>query len=266
MSLQVAYQGGQRKDSKNFRVNLTQLPIQVEITPGTAALRPGQKVTFIATVSNATNPAVTWSANGGVLETQGNTATFTMPLVFGERTDFTVTATSVEDPTKSASARITWRMEEGQVFIEPEFVLFEQPGETVRLRARVVRADGTEIPNAQVTWSSSNPTAFAVAPDGTLQALGQVGDSAVIMATYQDFLAGFATAAMADLKAGVKRLPEDAVLALDLPRNLQDPTLLFTQTFPIDITPEVGASISVKSRFLWVFLPRPKAGPCPGNA
>jgi len=28
----------------------------------------------------------------------------------------------------------------------------------------------------------------------------------------------------------------------------------------------VAAVLGVKSRFLWVFLPRPKAGPCPGNA
>ena len=28
----------------------------------------------------------------------------------------------------------------------------------------------------------------------------------------------------------------------------------------------VSRAIGVKSRFLWVFLPRPKAGPCPGNA
>jgi hypothetical protein len=253
LSLQVVYQGGQRKDTKNFRVNLVppQRPdIRVEITPQTVALRPGQKATFTATVYNATNPAVTWSASGGVLEAQGNTATFTMPLVFGERTDFTVTATSVEDPTKTASARITWKMEEGQVIIEPEFVLFERQGEAVRLRARVVRADGTEVPNAQVTWSSSNPAAFAVDPDGTVRALGQVGDSAIIMATYQDFLAGFATVAMASLKPGAKRLQAEMVLAVDLPRDLQDPGLIFTQTFSVDVTPEAGTRLAVGDRLL----------------
>jgi hypothetical protein len=253
LSLQVVYQGGQRKDTKNFRVNLVppQRPdIRVEITPQTVALRPGQKATFTATVHNATNPAVTWSASGGVLEAQGNTATFTMPLVFGERTDFTVTATSVEDPTKTASARITWKMEEGQVIIEPEFVLFERQGEAVRLRARVVRADGTEVPNAQVTWSSSNPAAFAVDPDGTVRALGQVGDSAIIMATYQDFLAGFAIVAMASLKPGAKRLQAEMVLAVDLPRDLQDPRLIFTQTFSVDVTPEAGTRLAVGDRLL----------------
>jgi hypothetical protein len=253
LSLQVVYQGGQRKDTKNFRVNLVppQRPdIRVEITPQTVALRPGQKATFTATVHNATNPAVTWSASGGVLEAQGNTATFTMPLVFGERTDFTVTATSVEDPTKTASARITWKMEEGQVIVEPEFVLFERQGEAVRLRARVVRADGTEVPNAQVTWSSSNPAAFAVDPDGTVRALGQVGDSAIIMATYQDFLAGFATVAMASLKPGAKRLQAEMVLAVDLPRDLQDPGLIFTQTFSVDVTPEAGTRLAVGDRLL----------------
>ena len=32
------------------------------------------------------------------------------------------------------------------------------------------------------------------------------------------------------------------------------------------VLPHLKGFALVKSRFLWVFLPRPKAGPCPGNA
>jgi hypothetical protein len=75
--------------------------VSVSISPTTAALITGATQQFTATVTGSSNTAVTWSATGG---TVSSTGLYTAPGTAGT---FTVTATSVADPTKSASARVT---------------------------------------------------------------------------------------------------------------------------------------------------------------
>lgn len=79
-------------------------PVSVSLSPTTVAVNAGGTQNFTATVINATNTAVTWSATGGTINGSGATATFTAPLDGGP---YTVTATSVEDNTKKASATVT---------------------------------------------------------------------------------------------------------------------------------------------------------------
>jgi hypothetical protein len=191
--------------------------VRVEITPAEVALRPGERVTFTARVLNAQDTGVEWSATGGSLEVRGNTATFTMPVVYGEQRPFTVTAKSRQDPSKSASATVSWKGAPGRVVVEPSAVFFEAPGETVQLKARVIGPDGREIPNARVEWQVSNPSAFSVGPDGVLRTTGRLGDSTLVMARYQDFVPGFATAALGKLREGVKRVEGQDVPNFRLP-------------------------------------------------
>ncbi len=79
-------------------------PVQVSITPSAASLDQGATASFTATVTNAQNTAVTWTATGGTLSGQGSSATLTAPTAAGQ---VTVTATSVADGTRSASATVT---------------------------------------------------------------------------------------------------------------------------------------------------------------
>lgn len=79
-------------------------PVGVTLSPTTAAVNAGATQNFTATVVNATNAAVTWSANGGTINGSGATATYTAPLDGGP---YTVTATSVEDNTKKGTATVT---------------------------------------------------------------------------------------------------------------------------------------------------------------
>ena len=80
-------------------------PVSVSVTPPTANLSPNGTQQFTATVSNATNTAVTWSVvpaqNSGTV-TQGGL--YTAPATAGT---YQVKATSVQDPTKSDTSTIT---------------------------------------------------------------------------------------------------------------------------------------------------------------
>lgn len=63
--------------------------------------------TFKALVVGNANTDVTWSANGGTIQANGNSVTFTAPAVSSKGTTFILTATSVADPTKSESVTIS---------------------------------------------------------------------------------------------------------------------------------------------------------------
>lgn len=76
----------------------------VAITPAAAILDPGAEAQFVATVTGLSSGAVTWSATGGTLSgTSGTGTTYTAGSAAGT---YAITATSVADPTQSASSRI----------------------------------------------------------------------------------------------------------------------------------------------------------------
>jgi len=86
--------------------------VVVTVAPLTATVRTGNQQPFTATVTGALNLSVTWTVNavaGGnsTIGTIAATGVYTAPLVLPTPNTVTVTATSVEDPTKSGSATVT---------------------------------------------------------------------------------------------------------------------------------------------------------------
>ena len=85
--------------------------VTVAISPGTASVTIGQGTQFTATVTNASDMSVTWSVNGtsGGNSTVGTISSSGAYVAPGKVPTgaVMVTATSVADPTKSASATIT---------------------------------------------------------------------------------------------------------------------------------------------------------------
>jgi hypothetical protein len=75
--------------------------IIVAVSPTTASISTGATQAFTATVSGSANKGVTWSATGGTISSAG---LYTAPTAAGT---YTVTATSVADTNKKASATIT---------------------------------------------------------------------------------------------------------------------------------------------------------------
>jgi hypothetical protein len=93
--------------------------ITVSVAPNMTSTIPGINVSFTATVTNALNSSVTWSALLGSITPEG---LYTAPSNTGSSTlTDTITATSVQDPTKSATATVTvssglvgwWPLDEG---------------------------------------------------------------------------------------------------------------------------------------------------------
>ena len=76
--------------------------ISLAISPTNSTLASGASQQFNATVQGTGNTGVTWSASGGKISTNGM---FTAPLV-ASNTNVNVTATSVADTTKNATASV----------------------------------------------------------------------------------------------------------------------------------------------------------------
>jgi len=84
--------------------------VSVGITPTTATLSTTVKTQqFTASVAGTTNTSVTWkmSPNVGTIAPSGNTCVYTMPATNTTAQTVTVTATSVADPTRLASAAVS---------------------------------------------------------------------------------------------------------------------------------------------------------------
>ncbi len=86
--------------------------VAVMVAPATAMVRTGNQQVFTVMVTGALNTSVTWTVNGvaGGSSTTGTIAangTYTAPLTLPAPNTVTVTATSVEDPTRSSSATVT---------------------------------------------------------------------------------------------------------------------------------------------------------------
>ena len=123
--------------------------VNVTLSPGVVALAPGQTQVFMASVTEADDQSVTWQVQGGAIETDGTSATYTAPDAPGE---YTLTATSVADPSKSATATIT--VSEIGVSITPASETLE-PGASRTFNAEVMGADNT-LDNTGVTWEASS--------------------------------------------------------------------------------------------------------------
>ncbi|HKI59238.1 MAG TPA: alkaline phosphatase family protein, partial [Trueperaceae bacterium] len=78
--------------------------VSVSISPSSASVSTGGGTSFSATVSNASDTSVTWSADGGSVSGTGNTVTYTAPGTAGT---YHVTATSNQDASKSATAVVS---------------------------------------------------------------------------------------------------------------------------------------------------------------
>lgn len=89
-------------------------PIVVSVVPSNPyALGPSENIGLAAFVSNASNPAVTWSledvTDPGSISTAGGYTSYTAPASIPSQRTVIATATSVQDATKSASLTLTLR-------------------------------------------------------------------------------------------------------------------------------------------------------------
>lgn len=132
----------------------------VTTSPASAVLTPGDSQQFEAIVTGATDDTITWTATGGIIDPNG---LFTAGDTEG---DFTITATSDEDPSVFSSSNVTI---ENQSVDIPTFgiwsgaaTIFSGSDETDRQIAMQLQIsnDGSvniEIPSTTSATSSSSP-------------------------------------------------------------------------------------------------------------
>jgi hypothetical protein len=89
--------------STDYTITTQPGAVSVLVTPASGTLASGMSQQLTAQVNNATNTAVTWSAVAGSVMSSG---VFTAPVVTATE-EVGVTATSVADPTMSATAVFT---------------------------------------------------------------------------------------------------------------------------------------------------------------
>jgi hypothetical protein len=112
-----SFNGVWAKASEFITVSSSTGGVSVSINPTSATLAPNGTQPFAATVSGSSNTSVTWSVDGvvGGNSTTGTISTSGLYTAPGAAGSHTVTATSVADTTKSASASVTVKSSTGCV-------------------------------------------------------------------------------------------------------------------------------------------------------
>ena len=123
--------------------------VVLSINPSVVSLQGGQTQSFAAIVANAGNQSVTWKMSA-LLGTLTNAGFYTAPAIVSAQQVILVSATSVADNTKIATAKVT--LIPITVTASPLAVDL-RPGQTQWFAAT---NSGTDNPG--VTWSLSSPT------------------------------------------------------------------------------------------------------------
>ncbi len=158
----------------------------VSVSPLTATVPVGKTQQLTATVTGATNVAVTWTVNkvaGGnsTVGTVSTTGLYTAPAAVPSPAAVTVTATSKEDTTKSSSATITVS-KAAAVSVSP-LTATVPASKTQQLTATVTGAT-----NVAVTWTvnkvaGGNSTVGTVSTTGLYTAPADVPSPAAVTVT-----------------------------------------------------------------------------------
>ncbi len=82
-------------------------PVTITLSPSTVTLQSGQTQQFTPTVTGSANAAVTWSITPAGAGSINNTGLYTAPATIASAQTANLTATSVADASKSASATIS---------------------------------------------------------------------------------------------------------------------------------------------------------------
>jgi hypothetical protein len=172
---------------KSSKATVTILPpVAVSISPTTAQVVAGKTQQFTATVINTTNTAVTWSlggagCSGSTCGTVSSSGLYTAPSTVPSPAQVIVTATSVADSTKSASATVT--------ILPPVAVSISPTGaQVVAGKTQQFTATVINTTNTAVTWSlrgagCSGSACGTISPSGLYTAPGTVPDPAQVTVT-----------------------------------------------------------------------------------
>ncbi|AIE84878.1 calcium-binding outer membrane-like protein [Fimbriimonas ginsengisoli Gsoil 348] len=156
--------------SGSTTVTVSGTELTVFVTPQNAVLGTTETIDFDAIVTNATNTNVTWSASQGTITSTG---LYTAPSTAGT---YTVTAKSVQDPTKSATVSVQVRA----------IVVTVSPTTTTMVTGtqRTFTATVTGPKNKAVAWTA--PDGGTVTSAGLFTAPNSPGTYRVVVTSTAD--------------------------------------------------------------------------------
>lgn len=173
----------------------------VTVTPGTAT---GSR-TFTASVAGTNSPsqAVTWSASAGSITSGG---VFTQPAATGSVQTITVTATSVQDGTKSGAATVTIA-----ALVPTVTSVTVSPGTATGSQTFTASVVGTNSPSQSVTWAT---TGGSITSGGVFTQPAATGSAQTITVT--------ATSTFDGTKSGTANVTIAAALATTVTFAVKD--------------------------------------------
>ena len=164
--------------TKSASATISLTPVTVTLTPSTASLTISQSQQFTPTVTGTANTGVTWSLSP-VVGTISGSGLYTAPASIASAQNVMLTATSIVDPTKSASATIS---------LTPVAVaLTPSTSSLTVLQTQQFTATVTGSSNTAVTWSLSPAV-------GTISSTGVYTAPASITSTQNVTLTATSTA------------------------------------------------------------------------
>ena len=160
--------------SKSASATVTLQPVSLTVAPGTANVYRSQTQQFAATVNGTTNSSVTWiitPSNVGSISAAG---VYTAPASIPASATVTITATSVADNTKNASATVT---------LQPVALTVTPP--TASLFDSQMQQYGVTVTGSadtSVTWSIA-PNTGSISAAGLYTAPSSIASSQTVTVT-----------------------------------------------------------------------------------
>ena len=147
--------------------------VAISVAPAGATLNEAQTQAFSATVTGASNPAVTWTLDSPI-GTVSSTGVYTAPASLSDAQTVQVIAQSVANPAKTGKVPVTLRPTRFTVTVSPA---------TVSLAASQTQsfsASVTGIANSAVTWSVS-PAVGTISVSGLYTAPSSISATQTIV-------------------------------------------------------------------------------------
>ena len=163
--------GGSAEAQIQVVVQNNQTGVVVAVIPATATLQLGQTQQFTAQVTGTNNTSVNWTVTeGNGWGTINSTGLYTAPTVLPSPAVATIRATSVADPTKSATASVTLTGTTNVVVAVTPNTATVQVGQTQQFTAQV-----TGTSNISVNWTVIEGSSY-----GTINSTGLYTAPAVL--------------------------------------------------------------------------------------
>jgi len=159
--------------SSTLSANVELRPAQVKVTPGTATLAPNESVQITATVIDTKDTRISWSRTPSTVGTLYTTGVFKAPASVTDPITVTITAMSLHDRTKLASATVTIRSTTSNIAVTPQTVTLA-PSAKQQFVATL-----TGFANKSVVWSRS-PAIGTISSAGLFTAPSSVSGSTTV--------------------------------------------------------------------------------------